>query len=184
MRDDTRRTLLTGFTAFGRFGVNPSALLAQSSERPFELLEVSYAAVDGFLTRLASRSGSFERLLMLGVRGGGTTIEIERVARNHVGAEPDVRGETRGPGPIDAAGPELLPGTLIDSPLSGAVSPSDDAGCYLCNYAYYRALRRFPRKRVGFVHVPPEEVMPLAVQRERVARLIRRVEAPLAGTFA
>ena len=53
---------------------------------------------------------------------------------------------------------------------------SDNAGCYLCNYVYYRALRRFPTKRVGFVHVPPLEVLPLDVQREWLARLLKALE--------
>jgi pyrrolidone-carboxylate peptidase len=53
---------------------------------------------------------------------------------------------------------------------------SDNAGCYLCNYVYYRALRRFPAKRVGFVHVPPLDVMPLDAQRERLAHLLSALE--------
>src|SRR4051794_28815915 len=84
------RTFVTGFTAFGGSASTPSAVLAESCGRPFELLKVSYAAVDEFLTRLASRANTFDRLLMLGLRGGGTAIEIERLARNHVGVEPDV----------------------------------------------------------------------------------------------
>ena len=170
------RTLLTGVLAFGGLDVNPSALLAKSCGRPFELLEVSYAAVDQFLDGLASRSSSFDRLLMLGLRGCGTAIEIERLARNHVGAEPDVRREVRGPGRIDFTGPETLPTTLFDPLPAASVSPSDDAGCYVCNYIYYRALTNFPQLRVGFVHVPPPVVMPLEVQRPLIATLLGAIE--------
>jgi pyrrolidone-carboxylate peptidase len=56
------------------------------------------------------------------------------------------------------------------------VSSSADAGCYLCNYLYYRALRRLPGKRVGFVHVPPLDVLPFEDQRRVLAGLIDRIE--------
>jgi pyrrolidone-carboxylate peptidase len=175
------RTLVTGFLAFEGFPVNPSALLAESSGRPCELLEVSFAAVDGFVDRLARSAESFDQLLMLGVRGRGTTIDLERIARNHIGANLDVRGVARGPGPIEPAAPETLATTLFDATATGAmsssaVSSSTDAGCYLCNYLYYRALRRLPGKRVGFVHVPPLDVLPFEDQRRVLAGLIDRIE--------
>lgn len=173
-----RRTLVTGFREFGGFAVNPSALLAASCGRPFELLEVSYAAVDDFLDRLESTGQPFDQLVMLGLRGDGTAIDCEQVARNQVGGTPDVRGVVRGPGPIEPGAPEQLRTTLFGPPaIDALLSDSDDAGCYLCNYVYYRALRRFPGRRVGFVHVPPPHILPLDVQRARVARLLDAVEA-------
>jgi pyroglutamyl-peptidase len=170
------RTLVTGFLAFEGFPENPSALLAQSSGLPFELLEVSFAGVDDFLDRVQRSTERFDRLLMLGVRGRGTTIDLERVARNHVGAAPDVRGVVRGPAPIEPAAPDTLTTTLFDATQIGAMSSSTDAGCYLCNYIYYRALRRLPGKRVGFVHVPPLDAIPLDAQRWELARLIDAIE--------
>lgn len=175
------RIFVTGFLPFGDHAVNPSALLAESCGRPFEVLEVSFAAVDRFLTRLASGPFPPDVLLMLGLRGGGTTIDLEVVARNHVGAAPDMRGETRGPGPIDPDGRELLTTTLVDAlppTVTGFFSASDDAGCYLCNYIYYRALRLLPApRRVGFVHVPPPEAMPFDEQRHRLLHVLAAAEA-------
>src|SRR4051812_6908477 len=107
------RTFVTGFREFGGFAVNPSALLAESCGRPFELLEVSYAAVDEFLDRLATRAGAFDRLLMLGLRGRGTGMEVELFARNHVGEVPDVRGIVRGPAPIEPGGADALSSTMF-----------------------------------------------------------------------
>ena len=174
MRD---RTLVTGFLPFNTFAVNPSALLAEACGQRFELLEVSYEAADRFLDRIRGRArDTFDRLLMLGLRGGGTTIELERYARNHVGPEADVRGAIRGPGPVEPGAPDVLPSMLFDGRTFPSVSASDDAGCYLCNYVYYRALRLLPEKRVGFVHVPRLEVLALTVQQARIARLIQAVE--------
>ena len=174
------RVLVTGFLPFGDHAVNPSALLAESCGRPFEIVEVSFVAVDAFLDRLRSTPAP-DVLLMLGLRGGGTTLDLEMVARNHVGPSPDMRGEIRGPGPIDPAGPGLLTTTLFAAlpPVATELfSPSDDAGCYLCNYIYYRALRLLPPPtRVGFVHVPPPEAMPLDEQRRRLLHFLAATEA-------
>jgi pyroglutamyl-peptidase len=170
-----QRTFITGFLAFGDVVENPSALLAQSLGRRFELLEVTYAAVDAFVERVAREQNDIERLLMLGVRRRGSGVDLERRARNEIGALPDARGEIRGPGPIAPDGPAEVMTTLFHP--SVAPSFSDDAGCYLCNYAYYRALRRLPEKRVGFVHVPPVEVMPLDAQRQVLVELLRTLES-------
>ena len=176
MRPMDRRTLVTGFLPFGGFAVNPAALLAGSLGRPFELIEVSFAAVDAFLDRVATADEEFDRLVMLGLRGGGTVINLEHLARNHVGPEPDVRGVIRGPGPVDPSGPETVRTTLFDGTALASGTPSVDAGCYLCNYIYYRALRRLSGTRVGFVHVPPTSVMPLQVQRQHLATLLDLIE--------
>ena len=172
------RILVTGFLPFGDHVVNPSAVLAASCERPFEVLEVSFTAVDRFLTLVASAPSPPDVLLMLGLRGGGTTIDLELVARNHVGAAPDMRGEARGPGPIDPAGSDTLPTRLFEArPTSQSWSSSEDAGCYLCNYIYYEALRRLPRSvRVGFVHVPPFDALPLDEQRRELDHLLAFIE--------
>jgi pyrrolidone-carboxylate peptidase len=100
-------------------------------------------------------------------------LQIERIARNLNGDSPDVHGEVRS-GTIDPDGPPTLAATLFDGFAASPESFSDDAGCYLCNYLFYRALRRLrPRGvRVGFVHVPPLAVMPLEAQQRDLARLI------------
>ena len=83
------RTFVTGFLAFEGFDVNPSALLAERSGRRFELIEVSYSAVDAFLERL--KPDSFDRWLMLGVAGKSSHMRTENFARNVIGARSDVR---------------------------------------------------------------------------------------------
>ena len=169
------RTFVTGFAAFGRFTVNPAALLAQSLGRRFEVLEVAFAAVDDFVERLAA-DDSFDRLLMIGVAGDREIIKLERLATNTIGEGADVRGMVRGPGPIEPAAPQVLISTLFEPPPQIPLATSDDAGCYLCNYAYYRALRRLPHRRIGFVHVPPLEAMSMEAQRSAMTRLIEAIE--------
>jgi pyroglutamyl-peptidase len=167
------RTLVTGFLAFAGMRENPSALLAQSLGRRFQLLEVSYRAVDAWIDGITDQ---FDILLMLGVRQRGSRIDLERRARNKIGTMPDVDGEIRGPGPIDPAGPPEMVTTLFNEGVSKPLS--DDAGCYLCNYVYYRALRSLPAKRVGFVHVPPTDVMSLMEQRRALETLLQTLERP------
>ena len=110
-----RRTLVTGFLPFRGFSVNPSALLAQSCGRSFELLEVAYEAVDGWLDRIEAAGGEFDQLVMIGLRGDGNSFYLEQLARNEIGATPDVRGVVRGPGPIEPDGPAQVTGTLFDT---------------------------------------------------------------------
>jgi pyroglutamyl-peptidase len=182
------RTLVTGFLAFGEFAVNPSALLAESSDRPFRLIEVAYAAADEAIAQL--NPAHFDRLLMIGVDGRTSPMRLEQVARNRVGARPDVRGfspctgsDARMSVAIDREGPDLLLGTLWqDYPALAADTPhrrpGDDAGTYLCNYIYYRALARFGATcAVGFVHVPPLDRVPLPVQQQVLREILQIIEA-------
>jgi pyroglutamyl-peptidase len=174
------RTLVTGFLAFEGFDVNPSALLAERCGRRFELIEVSYAAVDAFLDRLDP--DSFDRWLMLGVAGRSSRMRIENLGRNVIGARSDVRGLASS-GEIEPGAPAQLAGTIWRSPTFASETntrrPSDDAGDYLCNYIYYRGLRKCDGagKRIGFMHVPPLERMPIETQLAELADILRVVES-------
>ena len=118
-------------------------------------------------------------LIMLGVsRRPG--IEVERLAHNRTSRRPDAAG--RGPGSsaeaqpgvdlvgsddaedvLDPFGPPQLATTLPWQPFEVPVSTegfalgtSLDAGGYLCNFVFYKALRHLPGiGQRGFVHLPP-----------------------------
>ena len=173
------RTFVTGFLAFEGFEVNPSALLAEGCGRRFELLEVSYAAVDQFIDRLDPES--FDIWLIMGVAGKSSRMRIEKFGRNVIGQRMDVTGKVTS-GAIEQTGPAQIAGTLWTPPTfaieSATRRPSDDAGDYLCNYVYYRALRRFEAagKRIGFLHVPPLEKMPLEQQLAELRDILRELE--------
>lgn len=175
----TRRTLITAFTAFDRFGVNPSALVAERLGRPYVLLEVAYAAVDAFVGELDGTR--FDRALLMGVAGNSSDFRLEIAARNRVDPIADVRGHVPGDSTIDPTAPAVLPGTLWTSELLADPPahsvPSDDAGGYLCNYLYFRMLQRFPAKRIGFLHVPPLEKIGLEKQVEVVKAIVGAIES-------
>ena len=108
-----------------------------------------------------------------------SVIKIETVARNRDGAnKPDNAGNQRAAEPILAAAPDTLAATFPASALVEALKEagfnaelSDDAGRYLCNHLFYRALHaysgRFP---YGFVHVPPVDSMGGALSLQDLAR--------------
>lgn len=180
----TERTLVTGFGQFPGVQANPSALLAEGCGRPFHLLDVSYRGVREFLNRLDP--SRFDRLLLLGVASSTLKCRIELFARNLIGTTADIHGEAPGPCEIANGAPRVLGGTLWDNTkLLDADHIADhplllhsfSAGTYLCNYIYFEALMRFRDKRVGFLHVPDESDMPLELQQEAVAEVLRIVEA-------
>lgn len=161
----TAGVLVTGFAPFGVNARNPTGEVARWLDgrrfcgvpvRGVELPVVWDAAFDAM--RSAVEATHPRALIAFGVadRAG---VSVESTARNWRGARADTlgRGEADA-GPIEAGGPEAVPTTLSLVPGAGALlpdAPSDDAGDYLCNFVFYRAMRAFPHVPLrGFVHVP------------------------------
>jgi len=177
------RTFVTGFGPFLDVTENPSATIAEAvanaKGRPYRILEVSFEAVEEFLISLDP--DSFDRLVLLGVADSRKQVMPELFARNYIGHAKDVRGNDR-MGPIEEGGPLLIEGTLWSNELLSAeitspdIEVSLDAGTYLCNYIYYRALRTLPGKRIGFCHVPGVAHLAVARSTELVGHLIDDVE--------
>jgi len=176
----SERTLITGFGAFGVIAENPSAKLAELCGRPFHVLEVAYQAVDEFLSGLLP--DSFDRLLMLGVAANRDRLTPELFARNMIGKARDVRGDAP-IGYIEVGAPLILESTLWTPEVASEIVAYDphtklsmDGGDYLCNYIGYRALEKFPRNQVGFLHVAPIERLPLETQVASLQRILTVVE--------
>ena len=174
------RTFVTGFKAFLSVSDNPSAKLAESCGRPFQTLEVAYRAVDDFLASLNPET--FDRLLMIGVAAGRDRLTPELYARNSIGKVKDVRGYAP-EGLIDPTGETLLESTLWTPEITSEVVAFDphtkvsmDAGRYLCNYISYRAMQRFPEKKVGFLHIPREDKLAIEVQKQSLERILEIIE--------
>lgn len=173
--------LVTGFGPFAAAADNPSAKLAESLGTalgcPFEVIEVSFAAVDAWRDRLQSTP---DILLHLGF-AKRPKITPELHARNEIGTAQDVRGEVR-TGLIDPSGADL-PSTLFsadDDQLLDAetMDMSTDAGTYLCNYILYQSLRHGLGTRVGFIHVPTLDVVPLDRATDAIHRFVLAVTRP------
>lgn len=119
---------------------------------------------------------------MLGVAGKRSKITPELFGRNLCGTSPDVEGVADA-GPIDAFGPSLVSSTLWTPALIASLSEieelevSEDAGDYLCNFVAYQAVRRFPDRRVGFLHIPPFEELPFDRQAAVLGRILAAIES-------
>lgn len=170
---------LAAFGPFGRFESNPALEIGREVVPACEALEVSFGSVLAWLEGL--ESSDWQTLLVLGVSGGASGPTLELVGRNRVGPTPDVTGEVWGPGSIHPGGPPALSASLFgDEATLDPAAPwqvSTDAGDYLCNFVLFEALRRFPDRRIGFVHVAPLETAPLVWQAEVLDRLLGALQA-------
>jgi pyroglutamyl-peptidase len=200
------RALLIGFGPFPGAPFNPSAVLvkALARQRRPALAEIgctthvfatTYAAVDRDLPRLFAQKPDI--ILMFGLAGRRRHLCIETRARNAVTVLfPDASGHhpRRGvivPGAeaaLRGAAPGLL-GALRRYPIPARLSR--DAGRYLCNYAYWRALERARggRPLVQFVHIPSVSLKPRprrqnGLRGPSLAALVRAGEALLIALMA
>jgi pyroglutamyl-peptidase len=167
------KVLLTGFGPFPGAPFNPSAALARQlarRRRPAfaELTRVAhvfatrYASVDGDLPALLAHRPDI--VLMFGLAARTRHVRIETRARNAVSILlPDAGGRFTKAGIITRGKPPALSGNsparaLLHAARSARVPArlSRDAGRYLCNYAYWRALEQSAdgKPLVQFVHIP------------------------------
>jgi pyroglutamyl-peptidase len=173
------RVVLAGFGPFPGVPFNPSAVLAGALARrrrpaladaicSIHVFATDYAAVDRDLPILfADRP---DLVLIFGVAGRRRHLCIETRARNALSLlYPDAGGHRPARDAIAPGGPHALRGGAPFPRLLGAVRDSGfparlsrDAGRYLCNYAYWRALERAhgTPTLVQFVHIPHVRLTP------------------------
>lgn len=168
---------MTGFEPFGGERINPSAEIARQLHGTViaghRVTGAMLPCVFGAAIRELEKSIATVRpvlVVCVGQAGGRDAITPERVAINvddaripdNAGAQPVDRPVVRG-GP--AAYWSTLPVKAIVAALRRADIPaavSQTAGTFVCNHVFYglmHALRRRPRLRGGFIHVPflPEQ---------------------------
>jgi pyroglutamyl-peptidase len=200
----TLTVLVTGFGPFPGARLNPTGPLVTKltrRRRPAlanvrligHVFRTSYAAVDAELPELIARHRP-DALLMFGLAARTPYVRIETRARNRRSLLfADAAGQLPAAATIRAGAAGTLPGRAPFAPLLSAaraarvpVQLSGDAGRYLCNYVYRRALELapMPPRMVVFVHVP--KVLREPRPRHRVKRravtltdLIRAGEAIL-----
>ena len=191
------RAVLIGFGPFPGAPFNPSAALVKALarrrrpafaelDRITHVFATVYAAVDRDLADLLAAKPDI--VLIFGLAGRGRHLCIETRARNAVSVLfPDAGGHRPRHGVIVPGGPPSRAGhapfaRLLAAVRSSAVPArlSRDAGRYLCNYAYWRALQhsRHGRPLVVFVHIPGARANP------RPRRRIRHRAPTLAGLLA
>jgi pyroglutamyl-peptidase len=145
----------------------------------------AYNAVDRDLPKLLARKPDV--LLIFGLAGRRRDVCIETRARNARSILlPDVSGWRPERRTVEG-GQDALAGSAPFAHLLSAIRKtrlharlSRDAGAYLCNYAYWRALQRVRGHRplVQFVHIPWVSAMPRRGTRKRNAlRLSRLISA-------
>jgi pyroglutamyl-peptidase len=200
------RALITGFGPFPGSPFNPSAALAKALarrrrpalagiERATHVFATTYASVDRDLPKLFARKPKPDIVLMFGVAGRRRRLCIETRARNAVALLfPDASGHRPRHGVIKLHGPAALAGNAPFARLAGAAGTkarlSRDAGRYLCNYAYWRALEQVhgARPLVQFVHIPPVDAKPRPRRGSKktptLAQLLKSAEALLIALIA
>ena len=165
--------LITGFGRFPGAPFNPSRLLALAVakrrrpafadvRRAVHIFETSYSAVDRDLPKLIAKHKP-DVLLMFGLAARTPLLRVETHARNAMSILfPDVAGYRPNERAI-APGQPALRGRAAFVRLLGAARVagvrsrlSRDAGRYLCNYVYWRALEasRSGTPLVQFIHIP------------------------------
>ena len=186
--------LITGFGRFPGAPFNPSAPLAGAVakrrrpafadvQRVVHIFETSYAAVDRDLPKLIADHKP-DIVLMFGLAGRTPFVRIETRARNArsvlfpdvTGYQPDAREIAPGKPPLRGNAPFIR--LLAASRASRTPTRlSRDAGRYLCNYVYWRALEasRSGTPLAQFIHIPWVPIV-----RRRPGRRPRMTHATLA----
>ena len=185
------RILVTGFGRFPGASTNPTTALAtriahagrrRGLDCIAHVFATTYAEVDRELPALIARHRP-DAILMFGLAARRRHVSIEVFARNRISTWfPDAAGVVPPRAAIAAGAGARVRGQAPFSQLLAAARGtrvktilSRDAGNYLCNYVYWRALETAAAKdgprRVVFVHVP------------RVAPNIRRRSGPKGRKF-
>ncbi len=167
------RVVLAGFGPFPGAPFNPSGVLARrlarrrrpafaSLTRHAHVFATSYAAVDRDLPALFAEEP--EIVLLFGLAARRRHVCIETRARNAVSVLfPDANRYRPADSVIAPGGPNARYGRAPFARLVGAIRAakvparaSRDAGRYLCNYIYWRALEQAKNQGppVVFVHIP------------------------------
>ncbi|GJE18318.1 pyroglutamyl-peptidase I family protein [Methylobacterium marchantiae] len=187
--------LVTGFGPFPGMPRNPSETLARQVGRigrhgiagfPLRtlILPTAYAAIPEMLKpALAERPAA---VLMIGVAGRAKRVRVEARAVNRTSRLfPDASGRMPAKLRLDRDGPAQRRATIADRALVAlrrhgvAAIPSANAGRYLCNASYFRALAE--TCPVLFLHIPPAKpgwrrrIGPALKQRDPSATLPRAV---------
>ena len=151
------KILVTGFEPFGGDTENASGVAVRAlADVATGILPVEFGTAAMRLHELVAERRP-DVVVCVGEAGLRTQVSVERRARNLVDARiPDNAGKQPRGEVIDPACGDWLATTLDVERVAGAVEGvvvSDDAGLFVCNETYFRALNELPVP-ILFVHVP------------------------------
>lgn len=182
------RLLLTGFGPFPGAPENPTGALIRALARRLRkdgfavsvhVFRTTYETVDRELPRWLAREKP-DALLMFGLATRSRALRIETRARNRIARLPDASGIVPPSRIIEHGGAKHRAIRAPKAPLLRAAQSqglparlSLNAGDYLCNYLYWRALatKQNRPRRIAFVHVPQVS------ERFTKAKLVEATEA-------
>jgi len=181
------RILLVGFGPFPGAPRNPSAVLVKrlakrrrpalvAAIRTTHIFTTAYAAVDNELPKLFAKRPDI--VLMFGLAARRRHLCIETQARNARSVLfPDVRGYRPARGVIALGEQAALRGVAPFARLLAAARASRmpsrlsrDAGRYVCNYSYWRALESADYQGgplVQFIHIPHVQFEPRPKRKQK-----------------
>jgi pyroglutamyl-peptidase len=186
-----RTILITGFGRFPGSPFNPSAAVAMrvalrrrpalaGTRRVAHVFATRYDAVDHEMPALLARERP-DIVVMFGVATRARQVRVEERARNRVSVLFPDAGRYRPAAHTIAPNAEALRNPLplarlVKAARSAGVAAarSRNAGTYLCNYVYWRALEAAARPNgpalVIFIHVPPVGAKKLPNRRRNAKR--------------
>jgi pyroglutamyl-peptidase len=204
--------LLCGFGGFPNFPANPSGIIVEQLEAEgwapegaslaFSVLPTTWAGAVAALKARLRETGA-DGVLLTGVCGGAAGFRVEMRAQNRASTTAvDADGRKHGAMRISPLGPAVLRASAPVEPMIGAlrkvglpVEPSSDAGDYLCNYTFYKALADQASDRearpIAFLHLPPVREAPpvedagfLAFTLDDLEKGVKAAATSLARTLA
>jgi pyroglutamyl-peptidase len=192
-------TLVTGFEPFLGGKENTSELVVNALAKTrqasgvFEVLPTSFERAGRRIEELllAHRPAL---ALLFGLAATDSAVRLEQLARNRdTSSSADNDGAARAGNEVVVGGPALLRGSLPLERLLALTTQagieaklSRDAGGYVCNHVYYRALWLIRERSLptlcGFIHLPvaatPARLAQLVQLGRRILAESARAEAP------
>jgi len=140
--------LLTYFEPFGKRCTNASMDVALSL--PYDSIElpVRWKGIDNKLSQIQEINPDV--LILLGEAGTYDKVTIELASRNHCNGI-DNEGIEKISEKIDEQMPDMIYTNVV---FDSSFHYSYNAGKYLCNYTYFKALSTLTIKKIVFIHVP------------------------------
>ena len=176
--------MITAFGSFPGVEVNPSELLLDQLKEKmrdgihqysFILLPVEYDYCERWIENLKE---DYHLVIHLGVASNSEINRVELRAKNFCGKTADMKGEANF-GRISKSSLDDLYTELslefLNETHSYPVSISEDAGDYLCNFLYFKSLKKHPHKKVVFYHLANLDAICIDRQLECFDWLVERL---------